>query len=310
MPSCLRNTKLNRNSEELLNFSDRIYLAVHLGLTVLVCARYDHVPHWGSYLAWNLFAIALILLLARKQADGEPWEFLHGWLPALFFVTVFEEVSYLSLVLRGGWQNDYLIAFESMVFGASPMEWLHSHASNWVIEFLEFGYFAFYPLYPVVGGLFWIGRDRPLYRGAFRHLTDTLSAGYVICIAIYLLFPTQSPANRVGVQQIGSSHGGIFQHIVRAIQNNAGVHGNAFPSAHIMLSFVVLMFAYRYLPRLAPVLLFPVLLMCVGAVYDGYHYATDVVAGAAIGIALGSAGAFLMEKQGQGKENPLRGGEG
>ena len=119
-------------------------------------------------------------------------------------------------------------------------------------------------------------------------MTDTLSIGYVICYAIYLVFPTQSPANRAGVQQIGSAHAGIFQHLVRAIQNNAGVHGNAFPSAHIMLTFVVLMFAYRFLPRVAPWLLIPILLMCVGAVYDGYHYTTDVVAGGAIGIVLGT----------------------
>ena len=39
-----------------------------------------------------------------------------------------------------------------------------------------------------------------------------------------------------------------FQAAVRYIQNHAGVHGNAFPSAHIMLAFVVLMFVYRYLP--------------------------------------------------------------
>jgi membrane-associated phospholipid phosphatase len=52
----------------------------------------------------------------------------------------------------------------------------------------------------------------------------------------------------------------------------------------------VLVFACRYLPRVAPWLLFPVLLMCAGAVYDGYHYATDVAAGAALGIALGICG--------------------
>ncbi len=40
--------------------------------------------------------------------------------------------------------------------------------------------------------------------------------------------------------------------LVRGIQNHAGVHGNAFPSAHIMLAFVALIFAYRYLPQVAP----------------------------------------------------------
>ena len=279
-----------------MNLTDRIYLAVNLALALLVCARHEHVPHWGGYLAWNLISIALIFLSARKQGDSKAWEFLHDWLPTIFFVTTFEQVSYLSLALRGGWQNRFVIQFESKLFSAPPMEWLHGHARDWIVEFLEFGYFAFYPLYPVVGGAFWVSRETPRFRGAFRRLTDTLSVGYVICYATYLLFPTQSPANRVGVQQIGSAHGGVFQQLVRAIQNNAGVHGNALPSAHIMLAFIVLMFTYRFLPRIAPLLLLPILLMCVGAVYDGYHYSSDVIAGAAIGILLGAIGAFRIKQ--------------
>jgi membrane-associated phospholipid phosphatase len=284
-----------------MNLTDRIYLAVHLALGLLVCVRHECVPHWPAYLAWNLAAAAIILLLAHKQNDGEVWRFAHGWLPAILFITVFEEVSFLSLAIRSGWHNESIIALESRLFGVSPMEWMHAHARNWVIEFLQFGYFAFYPLYPVVGGVFWAWGERPLFRSAFRRLTDTLSMGYVICYSIYLLFPTQSPANRAGVQQIGSTHGGVFERAVRDIQNHAGVHGNAFPSAHIMLAFVVLIFAYRYLPRVAPWLLFPVLMMCVGAVYDGYHYTADVVVGAAIGIVLGAICALASNDLGLAK---------
>ena len=276
-----------------MNFSDRIYLAVHLALALLVCVGHQPVVHWPAYLAWNLIASALILFLARERKGGAAWRFAHDWLPAILFITVFEQVSFLSLTIRGGWQNNFVIAFEARAFRVPPMEWMHAHARDWIVEFLQFGYFAFYPLYPVVGGLFWAWQERPRFRGAFRGLTDTLSVGYVICYSVYLLFPTQSPANRVGVQQIGSTHGGIFERAVRDIQNHAGVHGNAFPSAHIMLAFVVLMFAYRYLPRLAPWLLFPILMMCVGAVYDGYHYTTDVMAGAVIGVVIGAIGSGI-----------------
>ena len=270
-----------------MNLTDRIYVAVHIALTVLVCARYHRVEHWTWYVAWNLCALAVILLLARKRRDPAGWEFVHDWLPAVFFVTVFEEVSYLSLSIRGGWQNAHVIAFESLLFAVPPVLWMHRQAAPWLDQFLEFGYFAFYLLYPVVGGLFWIWRERPPFADPFRRLTDALSVGYLICYATYLLFPTRSPANTQGVQQFGGATGGMFQSLVGLVQNHAGVHGNAFPSAHIMLAFVVLVFAYRFLPRLAPWLLFPVLLMCVGAVYDGYHYATDVVAGALLGIVLG-----------------------
>jgi membrane-associated phospholipid phosphatase len=270
-----------------MNLTNRIYVAVHVALTVLVCVRYDQVEHWPWYVAWNLIAIASIFLLARKRLAGPGWEFAHDWLPAIFFVTVFEEVSYLSLSLRGGWQNTHLIALESLLFAVPPAVWMHEHFPAWLTEFLEFGYFVFYPLYPIFGGIFWTWRDRPRFASAFRQLTDALSVGYVLCYATYLLFPTQSPANLLGVRQIAGAHRGPFQTLVQLIQSHGGVHGNAFPSAHIMLAFVVLVFACRFLPRAAPWVFVSNLLMCFGAVYDGYHYASDVIAGAAIGIILG-----------------------
>ncbi len=270
-----------------MNLTDRIYVAVHIALSVLVCARFQGVQHWPWYVAWNLCATTVILLLARKQRNGVRWEFAHDWLPTVFFITVFEEVSYLSLSLRSDWQNVHIISFESLLFAVPPVLWMHGRTAAWLVEFLEFGYFAFYPLFPLVGGLFWAWRERQPFTHAFRRLTDALSVGYLICYATYLLFPTRSPANSLGVQQFGNGSRGLFQSLVRLIQNHAGVHGNAFPSAHIMLAFVVLVFTYRFLPRLAPWLLFPILLMCVGAVYDGYHYASDVITGALPGIVLG-----------------------
>jgi membrane-associated phospholipid phosphatase len=66
------------------------------------------------------------------------------------------------------------------------------------------------------------------------------------------------------------------------------VHGNAFPSAHIMLAFTVLVFVVRYFPRYASWVAVCVLLMCVGAVYDGYHYGVDVIAGAVLGTVVGA----------------------
>jgi membrane-associated phospholipid phosphatase len=271
-----------------MNLTDRIYLAVHIVLTLLVLVQHERVERWPAYIAWNLFAVALIVFLAGKRRFSPAWEFAHDWLPAIFFITVFEEISYLSLSIRGTWQNGYLIAFESLVFAVPPVQWMHEHIPSWLVECLEFGYFAFYPLYPVFGGIFWAWRRRPRFTGAFRQMTDALSIGYVLCYATYLLFPTQSPANRLGVQQIPSAHGGPFQAMVQLIQSRGGVHGNAFPSAHIMLAFVVLMFVCKFLPRVAPWVLIPILLMCAAAVYDGYHYASDVVAGGLIGIAVAS----------------------
>ena len=276
-----------------MDLSDRIYVAVHLAIAALVCARYCAVGHWSWYVVWNAVVIAAIVFLARKRNDGPLWQFAHDWLPALLFITVFEEVSSLSLSLRPEWQNATVIAWESALFPVPPGEWLRRYSAPWFSELLEFGYFSFYPMYPVVAGVFWARRMRPQFSGAFRRLTDSLSVGYAVCYASYLLFPTRSPSHNSGLTR--PPEAGPFHSLVQLIQGHAGVHGNAFPSAHIMLAFAVLIFTARYLPRLAPWLLVCVLLMSFGAVYDGYHYAVDVLAGGFLGIVVGAA--FLARRQ-------------
>src|SRR5271166_1293845 len=109
-------------------------------------------------------------------------------------------------------------------------------------------------------------------------------------LCTYLLFPIRSPSHNVGLKTVATTQSrGPFRFLVSVIQGSAGVHGNAFPSSHIMLAFAVLVFVFRYFPRLAPWILICVLLMSVGAVYDGYHYAVDVIAGAVLGVAVGAA---------------------
>jgi membrane-associated phospholipid phosphatase len=72
--------------------------------------------------------------------------------------------------------------------------------------------------------------------------------------------------------------------MVQLIQCNAGVHGNAFPSAHVAGGVVALFFAWKYAPRLGLALTPVVGLLCVGAVYDHYHYVSDVIAGILVGV--------------------------
>lgn len=277
-----------------MNLSDRIYLWVHIALGALVCVRFRQISHWQMHFIYDWVAIGTLVLLVRKRKDGVIWEFAHDWLPLVFFLCVFEQASFLSLAIRSDWQNLRLVTFEYRLLKVPPILWLHQRARSFVVQAFEFGYFAYYPLYPAIGGLFWAWRKRERYRGAFRTMTDALSVGYVVCYVIYLLFPTQSPANRIGMQQLPSV-GGPFHSMIRFIQDHAGVHGNAFPSAHIMMAFVILAFAFRFLPPAAPLLAIPVGLMCFGAVYDGYHYASDVVVGAVLGIVV--AAVFLSRRE-------------
>jgi membrane-associated phospholipid phosphatase len=110
---------------------------------------------------------------------------------------------------------------------------------------------------------------------------------------IFLVFPTEGPAHTLRHLHTQPLPHGPLRATVEFVQR-AGTHGNAFPSAHAVGAVVPVFFAWRYAPKLVPWLLPLLVLMCVGAVYDRYHYASDMIGGVMIGVA---AAAFIMVAQ-------------
>jgi membrane-associated phospholipid phosphatase len=117
--------------------------------------------------------------------------------------------------------------------------------------------------------------------------------GYITCYVIFLIFPTEGPAHTLRHLHTQPLPDGPLHSLV-AFTQRAGTHGNAFPSAHAVGAVVPVIFAWRYVPKLVPWLLPLLVLMCAGAVYDRYHYASDMVGGVLIGVA---AAAFVMIAQ-------------
>jgi membrane-associated phospholipid phosphatase len=64
--------------------------------------------------------------------------------------------------------------------------------------------------------------------------------------------------------------------------------GTAFPSLHVAITVTQSLFALAWYRSLGVVLSFATVLLAVGAVYGGYHYVVDVLAGALLGLTAGS----------------------
>ncbi len=101
----------------------------------------------------------------------------------------------------------------------------------------------------------------------------------------FIFFPTEGPARTLKHLHTTEIVGGPFHWLVLLIQRGAGVHGNAFPSSHVAAGFVAWLFAWRHSRRLSYWLAPVVLFLCLGAVYDRYHYVSDVVTGLPVGAA-------------------------
>lgn len=275
-----------------MNLTDRLYAGLYLLLGAAIFLLPGRVPHWSKYLILHILVIEAIALLAWFRDQGRWCRFAHDWYPILLFVVIFEEIARLSLVFVPHWQDGIILHLEHSVFSVPPTVWAGRFQNLVLVELLEFGYFTFYWIFPLVGGVLYgevwhaqspVAADDK--RQPYRIWMDALAMGYMVCYAFFLLMPTEGPARTLAAHHATITQGGPFRWIVLLIQKNGGVHGNAFPSGHVMASVVSLLAAWRWRPRLGYWLALPVLLLCAGAVYDRYHYVSDVVAGAVIGAA-------------------------
>ena len=257
------------------NFTDRLLLIYFGALTVAIVLRRHHVAAWPLYLALHATLIALIAALVWWQRR---WPHAHAWYPLVIPLVAFPEAALLHDLFVEEWRDRYLLAFEATLFPQPPTVWLGSFSSVVFSEILQLGYLSYFLFLPIVAVLLYL---RPNQQPFFALMAATM-LGYVICYTIFLIFPTEGPARTLRHLHTQPLPFGPLYATVLFIQK-AGTHGNAFPSAHVVGAVVPVIFAWRYVPKLAPWLVPLLILMCIGAVYDRYHYASDMVGGLIIG---------------------------
>ncbi len=259
------------------NLVDRLYFGYFAGLALLIAGLHARVRVWPAYLGLHAAMILAIAGLTAGSRRSRVLRFLHDWYPLAVFIVCFEEIARLSFLLVDHWQDWWLMRLEACLFPGDPVLWLRQFASPVLTEVLEAGYFSYFVLLMIVGGTLYRRQDKV----PFRQVMAASVISYFACYAVYLAFPTEGPAHTLGVH--APVAGGVFHWVVLLIQRHAGVHGNAFPSSHVAAGVVAVFFAWKYAPRLAAWLTPLATLLCLGAVYDGYHYASDVIAGIAVG---------------------------
>ncbi len=257
---------------------DWLYLGWFVTLGVIVAVRRAAVPGWGDFVLLHVAVIAAIVLLAYRARESAWAARVRDWYPLALFVVGFEETARFSFLLQTTWCDAAILRFERAVFGISPNLWLREMARPWLTELGEFGYFALYPILVIVPAVLY--RQRSVFRAAMFAIALT----YCACYAVFIAWPTEGPMHTLQLQPLRPS--GLFHRAVLLIQGQAGVHGNAFPSGHVAAVAAAVVFAWRARPPLGRALLPAALLMALGAVYDGYHYVSDVVAGGIVGCAV------------------------
>ena len=173
---------------------------------------------------------------------------------------------------------------ESWVFGSQPSRSLAEQVPVlWLSELLHAGYLAYYLAIFVPPLALFVHRERR----AFAQTVAALTITYTICWVIFVLVPVEGPRYVWGANPTVPD--GPIRRLTLHILAAGSSRGAAFPSSHMAVMVAQTVMAVRWQRRMAWALAGVTVLVGLGAVYGGFHYAVDMIVGAGVGGAIGAA---------------------
>jgi membrane-associated phospholipid phosphatase len=109
---------------------------------------------------------------------------------------------------------------------------------------------------------------------------------YGVCWSAFVLFPVQGPRYLWAPSPLWP-HGPVRELTLHLLSAGSS-RGAAFPSSHVAVAAVQAVVLWRTHRVLGAIVAAATVAIGLGAVYGGFHYAIDAVAGAALGAALGT----------------------
>lgn len=268
---------------------DRL-LAAYLALAAIALVFPGRPANWpllmllhgvAVLIAWPSDGLlrAAVRLSARR---GNVLRNILDWAPLLLVPLLYTELAVLNYAVHEGrYFDDLVIAWEQSIFGGQPSrEWAAAMPALWLSEMLHFAYVSYYFIIFVPPLIIFLRRPRD----EFRTAVFTLMLSFFVHYIFFIYFPVQGPRYLFAAPGGGLAEGSFYQLAHRVLEAGSA-QGAAFPSSHVGVSVVQTLLAMRYVPRLAPVIGLLTIGLAAGAVYGGFHYATDALAGTLLGAA-------------------------
>ncbi|HEX6135290.1 MAG TPA: phosphatase PAP2 family protein [Longimicrobiales bacterium] len=266
---------------------DRLF-ALYLAAAAPALAFGGRPSAWPALLAAHALLIVALWPLRplERVLDVQPAAVQRAvrgvadWSPLLLIPLLYKELAVLNRAVHGGrYFDDTIIAWEQAMFGGQPSrEWAAALPHLALSEPLHAAYLSYYFIIfvpPLL--LFLSGR-----RAAFRAGLFALMLAFFTHYLFFIYFPVQGP-RYLFPPPGGELANGFFHQLAHRVLEVGSAQGAAFPSSHVGVSVAQTLVVWRYMPRIAPIFAVLTLGLALGAVYGGFHYATDAVAGVVLG---------------------------
>jgi membrane-associated phospholipid phosphatase len=226
----------------------------------------------GVHLA--VLVVVTALLRSRRQ-HGD----LAAWIPLVLWPALYAEVPTVIAGLGSSFHDGSVQAWELALFGQQPARTLAAALPNRVLsEVLHAGYLSYYGLIYLPPALLFARAKR----AEFASTVFALTTVWLACLVVFVVFPVAGPRYLWG-EPTGVPNGPM-RSLATWLLELGSSRGTAFPSSHVAVTVVQSVVALRFQRPVGMVATVLTALLAVGAVYGGFHYAVDVVAGVGLGL--------------------------
>ena len=260
-------------------------LALYLAATAGVLAR----SHATRLIVVHVLLLGVVAWTIRPRSvvSGA----IGDLLPLVAAPLLYGEIPSLIAAIGSVYHDAAIQQIELALFGGQASQRFSAAFPNLVLsELLHAGYLSYYAAIFVPPLMLYVRGERGGYAETLVALTTT----YLVCWAIFALVPVEGPRYLWGAST--SAPDGMMRRLANAVLAAGSSRGAAFPSSHMAVMTAQTVMAFRWQRGVGWVLSLLTLLVGFGAVYGGFHYATDMLVGAVLGAGIACGTLFAFSK--------------
>lgn len=284
-----------------------VYLTFFLILAIISLIEGEsHIHLAQDRLGYTFLAIGTAIITFRINqilfySNGIPWKeliresrrslvLLRDIFSVLMCWAMYASIK--SILPEAALLDDWLIYADRIIFGFDPVIALEKYIRPWLTHFMVWNYAMLFAYIPAV---FLLLTAKNRQRGLRDFLLALILAsffGYLGYLAVPAIGPqyTQAESFKVNLWQKETR---MAEDILLLIDLNR-VKRDCFPSMHVCLATICLLYSWRWVRGLFWLLLPATLCLIFSTVYLRYHYVIDIFAGLALALAVYFATPVLL----------------
>ncbi len=242
-------------------------------------------------------AVAILIPFFLKEAQNRFSIFSRLMYAAMLFGIFYRTTGGTMFLIFDRFFDNQLVAFETAMYGMEPTLFIDQFLlSPFPNEIFSFCYFCYYLMIPAFLIALFARRNYDIIK---RYLTAA-AITYSVSFILFFLYPIEGPRWHFEGQYVNNIDGYLFRRLVEMVIASGAVRGGCMPSSHIAIALIIMMYCFKHYRNWGRILLPINIGLAIGTFWGRFHYVSDVY----VGIAIGLAAFYLVEKKYEAWANP------